>query len=141
MDRRRRREYWNRIIVARQLCAENLSAHYAKRQLPVRSLLWSVIRRILRVYWNISHLNAETSSHLAVEPETSVRSGVNELSVEEAEQNNSVDFESDDSQCRKHLLSDILAPDTEPPNMCSNFDREGEFRKCTGCKFARYCSK
>ena len=31
-DRIRRREYWNRIKVARQLSAENLSAHYAKLQ-------------------------------------------------------------------------------------------------------------
>ena len=51
-----------------------------------------------------SPLNSETSSHLAIEPETSVRSNVNELSVDEAEQNNSVDSESDDSQFRKHLL-------------------------------------
>ena len=55
-------------------------------------------------------------------------------------QNNSVDLESDDSQFRKHLLSYIPEPDTEPPNICSNCDGEGELKKCTGCKFARYCS-
>ena len=35
-------------------------------------------------------LNSETSNHLAIEPETSVRSDVNELFAEDAEQNNSV---------------------------------------------------
>ena len=66
---------------------------------------------------------------------------MNELSVEEAEQNNSVDSESDDSQFRKHLHSYIPEPDIEPPDICSNCDKEGDFKKCTGCKFARNCSK
>ena len=86
-------------------------------------------------------LNSVTSSHLAIEPETSVPSDVNEISAEEAEQNNSVKLESDDLNFRKHLLNYIPEPDTEPPNICSNCTGEGEFKKCTGCNFARYCSK
>ena len=144
-DRRRRAEYWNRIKVARQLSAENLSAHYAKLQesRTVASPQSPVVSHSEDSVCQLEHspLNSETSSHLAIEPETSIRSDVNELSVEEAEQNNSVDSESNDSQFRKLLLSYIPESDIEPPVVCSNYDKEGEFKKCTGCRFARYCSK
>ena len=144
-DRRRRREYWNRIKVARQRSAENLSAHHAKLQesMTVASPQSPVVSHLEDSECLLEHppLNSETSSHLAVEPETSVRLDVNELSVEEAKLNNSVDSENDDSQFRKHLLIYIPEPDIEPPHICSNCDEEGEFKKFTGCKFARYCPK
>ena len=143
--RRRRREYRNRIKIARQLSVENLSAHYAKLQesRTVASQQSPVVSHSGDSECLLEHppLNSETSSHLAIEPETSVRSDVNELSVEEAEQNNSVESESDDSQFRKHLPSYIPEQDIEPPDICSNGDGEGEFKKCTGCIFARYWSK
>ena len=141
-DRRRRRKYWNQIKVARQLSAENLSAHYTKLQesRTVASPQSPVVSHS-ECQLEHSHLNSATSSHLAIEPETSVRSDVNELSVDEAEQNDSVDSESDDSQFRKHLLSYIPEPGIEPPDICSYCDKEGELKKCTGCRFVRYCSK
>ena len=66
-DRRRRREYWNRIKVARQLSAENLSAHYTKLQesMTVASPQSPVVSHLEDSECQLEHppLNSETSSH------------------------------------------------------------------------------
>ena len=60
-DRRRRREFWKRMKVARQLRAENLAAHYTRlqetRMLPVHNLLRSVTRRIPSAVWIVTPRN------------------------------------------------------------------------------------
>ena len=54
-DRRRRREYWRRLKVARQLSRENLAAPYKKQgRLPDRTLLRWVSRRLLSAAWIVT---------------------------------------------------------------------------------------
>ena len=54
-DRRRRREYWRRLKVARQLSRENLAAHYKKQgRLPDHTLLRWVTRRLLSAAWIVT---------------------------------------------------------------------------------------
>ena len=174
-DRRRRREFWKRMKVARQLRAENLAAHYARLQetrtvaSPQSTAVSHSENSKCRVDRNspesrriaspqspvVRHseesgcldrtpLVSESHSRLTIERQTNMQSDIlNELAAEEAETDKSVNPDSDDSQFEKCLFNQI--PDSEQniesPESCANCLAEGNFQKCSACKYVRYCSK
>ena len=174
-DRRRRREFWKRMKVARQLRAENLAAHYARlqetrkvaspqspavshsenskcrldRNSPESRRIASPQSPVVRHSEESGCLDrtplvSESHSRLTIEKQTSIHSDLlNELSAEEAETDKSVIPDSDDSQFEKCLLNRIpeVEQDIESPNSCSNCLAEGNFQKCSACRYVRYCSK
>ena len=167
-DRKRRREYWRRLKVARQLRAKNLAAHYARLQetRTVASPQFPAVshsenskcrvdcnsperRRIASLQSPVVRHPEESGclehSPLVSEPHSRLaieeqQDLLNKLSVEEAEIDNSVISHSDDSQLRKCLFSRIPETDIESQNSFSNCLAEGDFQKCLACKFVRYCS-
>ena len=83
-------------------------------------------------------LVSEPHSRLAVEEQQDL---LHQLSAEELEIDKSVISDSDDSQFRKCLFNRIPETDIESQNSCSNCIAEGDFQKCSACKFVRYFSK
>ena len=89
-------------------------------------------------------LVSESHSRLTIVRQTNIQSDLlNELAAEEAETDKSVNPDSDDSQFEKCLFNRIpdSEQDIESPNSCSNCVAEGNFQKCSACKYVRYCSK
>ena len=172
-DRRRRREFWKRMKVARQLRAENLAAHYARLQetrtvaSPQSTAVSHSENSKCRVDRNspesrriaspqvVRHseesgcldrtpLISVSHSRLTIERQTNIQSDIlNELAAEEAETDKSVNPDSDDSQFEKCLFNQIpdSEQDIESPESCANCLAEGNFQKCSACKYVRYCSK
>ena len=155
--RDRRKSYWKRIKLARQLRkaklrAENLAAYYA--QLQETTTVAS-----LQVYVDSHPDNSgcvdtatvsEPHRHLTVERETvninQVQPDLNELSAQEAESEQSSILDSDELEFRQYFFNQSYESDSESvvdsPNVCGNCMKQGEeFPPCTGCKFVRYCSK
>ena len=174
-DRRRRREFWKSMKVARQLRAENLAAHYARLQetrtvaSPQSTAVSHSENSKCRVDRNspesrriaspqspvVRHseesgcldrtpLVSESHSRLTIERQTNIQSDIlNELVAEEAETDKSVNPDSDDSQFEKCLFNQIpdSEQDIESLESCANCLAEGNFQKCSACKYVRYCSK
>ena len=151
-DPDRRKSYWKRIKLARQLRkaqlrAENLAAHYAQLQ---------ETRRVASPQVSVdSHPDnsecvdtstvSEPHRHLTVERET-VQPDLNELSAQEAESEQSCILDSDELEFRQYFFNQSSESDSESvvdsPKVCGNCMKQGEeFPCCTGCKFVRYCSK
>ena len=89
-------------------------------------------------------LVSECHSCLTIERQTNIQSDLlNKLAAEEAETDKSVNPDSDDSQFKKCLFNRIPdnKQDIESPNSCSNCLAEGNFQKCSACKYVRKCSK
>ena len=167
-DRRRRREYWRQLKVARQLRAENLAAHYARLQetRTVASPQFPAVSHSENSKCRVDRNSPETRriaspqspvvrhpeesgclerSPLVSEPHSRLavekqQDPLNELSAEEAEIDKSVISDSDDSQFRKCLFNRIPETDIKSQSSCSNC-LAGDFQKCSACKFVRYCSK
>ena len=160
-DRRRRRDYWRRLKVARQLRAENLAAHYARLQETrmVASPQFPAVNHSENSKCRVDRNSPETRriaspqspvvrhpeesgclerSPLVSEPHSRLavekqQDLLNELSAEEAEIDKSVISDSYDSQLRKCLFNRIPETDVEPQSSCSNCQAEGDFQKCSGC--------
>ena len=156
-DRDRRKSFWKRIKLARQLRkaklrAENLAAYYAKLQ-------ETTTVASPQVYVDSHPDNSgcvdtatvsEPHRHLTVERETvninQVQPDLNELSAQEAESEQSSILDSDELEFRQYFFNQSSESDSESvvdsPNVCGNCMKQGEeFPRCTGCKFVRYCSK
>ena len=89
-------------------------------------------------------LVSESHSRLTIERQTNIQSDIlNELAAEEAETDKSVNPDSDDSQFEKCLFNQIpdSEQDIESLESCANCLPEGNFQKCSACKYLRYCSK
>ena len=156
-DRDRRKSYWKRIKLARQLRkaklrAENLAAYYA--QLQETTTVASPQVYVDSHSDNSECVDTATVSephrHLTVERETvninQVQPDLNELSAQEAESEQSSILDSDELEFRQYFFNQSSESDSESvvdsPNVCGNCMKQGEeFPRCTGCKFVRYCSK
>ena len=156
-DRDRRKSYWTRIKLARQLIkaklrAENLAAYYA--QLQETTTVASPQVYVDSHPDNSGCVDTATASephrHLTVERETvninQVQPDLNELSAQEAESEQSSILDSDELEFRQYFFNQSSESDSESvvdsPNVCGNCMKQGEeFPRCTGCKFVRYCSK
>ena len=89
-------------------------------------------------------LVSESHSRLTIERQSNIQSDLlNELAAEEAETDKSVNPDSDDSQFNKCLFNRIpdSKQDIESQNSCANCLAEGNFQKCSACRYVRYCSK
>ena len=158
-DRDRRKSYWKRIKLARQLRkaklrAESLAAYYAQLQetRTVASPQVSVDRHPDNSECVDTSTVSEPHRHLPVERETvnihvnQVQPDLNELSAQEAESEQSSILDSDELEFRQYFFNQSSESDSESvvdsPNVCGNCMKQGEeFPRCTGCKFVRYCSK
>ena len=158
-DRDRRKSYWKRIKLARQLRkaklrAESLAAYYAQLQ-ETRSVASPQVY-VDRHPDNSECVDTSTVSephrHLTVERETvnihvnQVQPDLNELSAQEAESEQSSILDSDELEFRQYFFNQSSESDSESVvdslNVCGNCMKQGEeFPRCTGCKFVRYCSK
>ena len=153
-DRDRRKSYWKRIKLARQLRkaklrAESLAAFYAQLQetRTVASPQGSVDRHPDNSECVDTSTVSESHRHLTVERETNqVQPDLNELSAQEAESEQSSILDRDELEFRQYFFNQSSESDSESvvdsPNVCGNCMKQGEeFPRCTGCKFVRYCSK
>ena len=158
-DRDRRKSYWKRIKLARQLRkaklrAESLAAYYAQLQetRTVASPQVSVDRHPDNSECVDTSTVSEPHRHLAVERETvnidvnQLQPDLNELSAQEAESEQSSILDSDELEFRQYFFNQSSESDSESvvdsPKVCGNCMKQGEeFPRCTGCKFVRYCSK
>ena len=156
-DRDRRKSYWKRIKLARQLRktklrAENLTAYYAQLQetWKVASLQVSVDSHPENSGCVDTATVSEPYRHLTGERETvninQAQSDLNELSAQEAESEQSSILDSDELEFRQYFFNQSSESDSESvvdsPNVCGNCMKQGEeFQRCIGCKFVRYCSK
>ena len=154
-DRDRRKSFWKRIKLARQLRkaklrAENLAAYYA--QLQETTTVASPQVYVDSHPDNSGCVDTATVSephrHLTVERETvninQVQPDLNELSAQKAESEQSSILDSDELEFRQYFFnqSSDSESDVDSPNVCGNCMKQGEeFPRCTGCKFVRYCSK
>ena len=117
-DRARRKSYWERIKLARQLRkaqlrAKNLAAYFAQLQ-ETRTVASTVF---------------EPHRHLIVERETvnttKVQSDLNELSAQEAESEQSSILDSDELEFRQYFFNQSPESDSEsvvdsPTSVCGN---------------------
>ena len=141
------------LKVARKLRAKNLAAHNAKLQetktVPSPQVSVPVISHPENSGCLETILVSESNSHLTIERGTvntaKVQSDLHELSAEATESEKSFILDtSAESELRKYLLNQSSEPDSDVdlPSVCGNCMKEGEdLRRCTGCKFIRYCSK
>ena len=93
---------------------------------------------------------SEPHRHLAVERESvntaQAQSDLNELSVQEAESEQSSILGSDELELRQYFFNQSTEPDSESvvdsPLVCGNCMKQGEdLLRCTGYKFVRFCSR
>ena len=153
-DRSRRKAFWKRTKFARKLSAENWAAHYARLQETK-----SVASPQVPVVSHPEKSGACLESTHFVSETTKVASL--QVSVDSFPVNSGACLEPTffDSEPKRHLTVEELQPDLnklcvqeaeleqsdsdiDSPNACGNCLKDGgQFPRCSGCKYVRYCSK
>ena len=153
-DRSRRKAFWKRTKFARKLSRENWAAHYARLQdtksvaspqVPVVShpeksgaCLEStqVVSETTKVASPQASLDSlPVNSGACLEPICFVSEPKRHLTVEELQPDLN-------KLCAEEAKSEQSDSDIDSPSACGNCLKDGgQFPRCSGCKYVRYCSK
>ena len=153
-DRSRRKAFWKRTKFARKLIAENWAAHYARLQETK-----SVASQQVPVVSPPEKSGACLESTHFVSETTKVASP--QVSVDSLPVSSGACLEPTffDSVPKRHLTVEELQPDLnklcaeeaeseqsdsdiDSPSACGNCLKDGgQFPRCSGCKYVRYCSR
>ena len=132
-DRARRKNYWKRMKIARQLRAENLAGHNQLQETEtVASPQSPVVSQPEKGCLDRTSAVSQSIRHLTIERETvgTARAQLdsNRLSAEAAVEHSSILLENNKD-------SDVVCA------RCLKRGNQSELRRCTGCKSFSYCSK
>ena len=154
-DCARQRAYWKSVKFARQLRAENLAAYNARLKEVRKAVSPQVSVPVVSHPENsgclglpVTPIVSEFNRHLTIESgnvnAAQIHSDLHELYAEEANSEEPSWLYSDELEFRKCLFNKPYNPysDNDILSICSSWMKQGvEFPRCTGCRFARYCSK
>ena len=146
-DRSRRKAFWKRTKFARKLSAENWAAHYAQLQeaksvaspqsvvsLPEKSGACLESTNLVASP-QASVVSLPVNSGACLEPTVFDLEPKRHLTVEELQPDLN-------KLCAEEAESEQSDSDIDSPSACGNCLKEGgQFPRCTGCKYLRYCSK